>query len=314
MAHKIRTAPIGFSCQQPCGLLFLHFMPSRLFLFICMLLLTVAHSPVAARVNTLKWGIPVTPTDSVRLSQARLESLDSLFRIQSYQKGRVIYSVQHPRPFRNRTPDFYLLSLLCLMLGAIRYFDPRYFALLIGAFRNPGAGRQWKDMLSGAALPNLAMNVFFAAVAGAYIYYLSGGSDNKLLGFRAPLVLPVLIAGMLLIYAGKYAVIRFSGWAFRVEDLADQYLFNVFLVNKIVSIVLLPFVCIIAFAGAEWLKPIGILSGVIALAILSTRYLRSWSAFISFFRGSRFHFFTYLCASEILPMAVLVKWLLHLLS
>jgi hypothetical protein len=261
----------------------------------------------------LKWGIPISIADSVRLSQARQLGIDSLLKVPTYQKGKVIYSIQHPRTFRNRTPDFYLLSLLCLMLGAIRYFDPRYFALLVGAFRNPGTGRQWKDMLSGASIPNLAMNIFFAAVAGAYIYYLSGGANNKLLGFRAPLVLPVLIAGMLVIYAGKYAVIRFSGWAFRVEDLADQYLFNVFLVNKIVAIVLLPFVCFIAFAGVEWLKPIGILSGVIALAVLSTRYLRSWSAFLTFFRGSRFHFFTYLCASEILPMAVLVKWLLHLL-
>ena len=157
------------------------------------------------------------------------------------------------------------------------------------------------------------MNIFFGAVAGAYIYYLSGGGENRIVGVRTPLVLPIMIAGMLLIYAGKYLIIRFSGWAFRVEQLADQYIFNVFLVNKIIGIVLLPFVIIIAFAGHAWLHPIGILSGAIALVLLSTRYLRSWPAFFSFFQGSKFHFFTYLCASEILPMAVLVKWLLHLM-
>jgi hypothetical protein len=199
------------------------------------------------------------------------------------------------------------------MLGAIRYFEPRYFALLLGAYRNPGSGRQWHDMLRAAALPNLAMNAFFAIVAGAYIYYLSNVRANPLLGVRAPLVMPLMIAGMVMIYIGKYAIIRFSGWAFRVESLADQYIFNVFLVNKIMAIILLPFVVLIAFAGHQWVQPLGIVSGTIALAILSTRYLRSWPAFFTFFQGSKFHFFTYLCASEVLPMAVLVKWLLHLI-
>jgi hypothetical protein len=118
---------------------------------------------------------------------------------------------------------------------------------------------------------------------------------------------------MLATYTAKYLILRFSGWVFRAQAFADQYIFNVFLVNKIVGIVLLPFVVLIAFAGPGWREPIGIVSGVLALGVFSTRYLRSWPAFQSLVKGSRFHFFTYLCASEILPMAVLVKWLLHLL-
>lgn len=238
--------------------------------------------------------------------------MDSLLRLSPGQQV-LYYKLERPRPFDNAAPDFYLICGLCLLLGFIRYTEPRYFALLVGAFRNAGAGRQWQDMLRAAVWPNLGMNIFFAAVAGAYIYYLSGGADNGLLGARAPLLLPLLIAGMIGIYAAKYLILRFSGWAFRARVFADQYVFNVFLVNKIVGIVLLPFVVLIAFAGPEWREPIGIVSGVVALGVLSTRYLRSWPAFQALVKGSRFHFFTYLCASEILPMAVLVKWLLHLL-
>ncbi len=205
------------------------------------------------------------------------------------------------------------LTGLCLILGFIRYSDPRYFSLLMGAYTMPGGGRQWKELLQAANISNLGMNIFFGAVAGAYVYYLTAATTTRLLGYRAPLVLILMIVGMLVIYAGKYAVIRFSGWAFRVEELADQYLFNVFLVNKIIGIVLLPFVVIIAFAGKDWVQPMAVLSGCIVIGLLATRYLRSWSVFLTFFKGSRFHFFTYLCASEILPMAVLVKWLLHLL-
>jgi hypothetical protein len=186
--------------------------------------------------------------------------------------------------------------------------------MLLGAYRGTGSGRQWRELLQVAAVANLGMNIFFCAVAGAYIYYITAGTTEKLLaGSRAPLIMLLLIAGMMLMYAGKYLVLRFSGWIFRVEPLANEYIFNVFLVNKIIGIVLLPFVIVIAFAGREWVQPMAIVSGVVVLGLLATRYLRSWSAFYAFFKGSRFHFFTYLCASEILPMAVLVKWLLNLI-
>jgi hypothetical protein len=282
-------------------------------LLLLLLCLVCIGKPVAARVNPQKWGLTFTPQDSLAIDASAKPAIDSFVKLAPARQLRLQYNIQRPKPFNNAAPDFYLLCALCLMLGVVRYFEPRYFALLVGAYRNPGSGRQWHDMLRAAALPNLAMNAFFAIVTGAYIYYLSNVRTNPLLGVRAALVMPLMIAGMIVIYIGKYIIIRFSGWAFRVEDLADQYIFNVFLVNKIIGIVLLPFVVLIAFAGHQWVAPLGIVSGTIALAILSTRYLRSWPAFFAFFQGSKFHFFTYLCASEVLPMAVLVKWLLHLI-
>jgi hypothetical protein len=282
-------------------------------LLLLLLCLVCIGKPAAARVNPQKWGLTFTPQDSLAIDASAKPAIDSFVKLAPARQLRLQYNIQRPKPFNNAAPDFYLLCALCLMLGVVRYFEPRYFALLVGAYRNPGSGRQWHDMLRAAALPNLAMNAFFAIVTGAYIYYLSNVRTNPLLGVRAALVMPLMIAGMIVIYIGKYIIIRFSGWAFRVEDLADQYIFNVFLVNKIIGIVLLPFVVLIAFAGHQWVVPLGIVSGTIALAILSTRYLRSWPAFFAFFQGSKFHFFTYLCASEVLPMAVLVKWLLHLI-
>ncbi len=279
---------------------------------LCLILCAAGAEPARAGINFGSYGISIGTQDSVRINALALTQTDSLLRAGPLRAAASAYNIQKPRAVRNRTPDFYLLALLTLLLGAIRYTNPRYFSLLAGAYRNPGNGHQWRDMLQAAALPNLAMNAYFAAVAGAYIYYISAGTQ-RFLGYKAPLVLLLLIAGMGGMYVAKYLVIRFSGWAFRVESLAGQYLFNVFLVNKIIGIALLPFVIIIAFAGHEWAEPLTALSGAVVIGLLVTRYLRSWPALYAFFKGSRFHFFTYLCASEILPMAVLVKWLLHLL-
>lgn len=283
--------------------------------FLLLVLLFALPVAAGARANPIasRHGITLSAADSQHVLSNAAHYRDSLVHNIPSKSVHTYSAIAKPRAFQNLTVDFYLLTGLCLILGFIRYSDPRYFTLLFGAYRGLGSGRQWRDLLEAAALPNLGMNVFFCAVAGAYIYYL-GGRETGFGGYTNALMLPVLILGMLTIYAGKYVVIRFSGWAFRMEDLAGDYLFNVFLVNKIIGIVLLPFVVIIAFTDAEWLKPMGVVSAAVLIGLLITRYLRSWSAFQAFFKGSRFHFFTYLCASEILPMAVLVKCLLQILD
>ena len=316
MSCKISEASCVKGMTQSGTPLFLHFMQSHTFRVIVLLatLFFACPEESIARVAPQKYGLSFSALDSANISRSVKSGIDSILAAGPLKQQVARYDLQRPRPYRNLTPDFYLLVALCLILGLIRYGDPRYFTMLVGAYRGTGSGRQWRELLQVAAVANLGMNIFFCAVAGAYIYYLTVNTTTKLMGsYRAPLVLLVLIAGMMLIYAGKYLVLRFSGWVFRVEALASEYIFNVFLVNKIIGIVLLPFVIVIAFAGREWVQPMAIVSGVIVLGLLATRYLRSWSAFYAFFKGSRFHFFTYLCASEILPMAVLIKWLLHLI-
>jgi hypothetical protein len=102
-------------------------------------------------------------------------------------------------------------------------------------------------------------------------------------------------------------VVRFSGWAFRVESITEHYLFNVFLINKILGVVLLPFAVIMAFGAQELAQTMEVFSFFIISILFLNRYFRSWQVFGSFFQYSKFHFFTYLCASELLPLAVLMK-------
>ncbi len=295
-------------------LLFLHFMRAAILRSLLLVLsLFAAASAFAVPQATLAkpYGITISSGDSIRVQKAAFLSRDSLLRSGPFKNEKAArFDIQQTRHFRDRTIDFYLLCGLCLLLGMMRYADPRYLHRLTAAYR--GGGRQWKELLQATALTNFFMNLFFCAVAGTYVYYVTASVTERLLGdFPSLIMLPVLIGGMILIYGSKFLVIRFSGWLFRAETLASEYLFNVFLVNKIIAIVLLPFVVILALGGPVWSKPVTIISGIVVLALISTRYLRSWSAFYAFFKGSRFHFFTYLCASEILPMAVLVKWLLH---
>lgn len=267
----------------------------------------------------------VTPQQfgfSFSISEQTLQELswrqtDSLLRAHPYLKDAVPESrIAHVRPFDNDAKDFYLILGLVLFLGIVRAVHPHYFRLVLRSFWQPGgSARGYREQLEQASFPNLLMNLFFGCVTGVWLYYLLQTFSRPAQQLPGALLIFLLAAGILLVYFLKYLAVLFSGWAFRVEALTSQYLFSIFLINKIIAIALLPFVALLAFSNPGWQGPLGIVSLFVAGGLLLTRYVRSWRSFGSFFQYSKFHFITYLCASEILPLIILLKvldrYLLH---
>jgi hypothetical protein len=251
------------------------------------------------------------PPDSVTMSNLDRVSFDSTLSVHPMFGSQVVYSdVQTPRFEDSKTMDFYLLLLLCIVLGVVRFVDERYFLNLWTAFWNPTlSNRQLKDQIQSAGLPEVMMNLFFSVVVGTYLFYVVRWFiPHTADGLGSGLFVLLLIAGVAVIYGAKYTAVRFSGWAFRMEATTEHYLFNVFLINKILSMVLLPFVIVLAFADKNVTGQILYISASLGGLLIINRYLRSWQLFGTFFQNSRFHFFMYLCASELLPLAVLIKF------
>jgi len=158
------------------------------------------------------------------------------------------------------------------------------------------------------------MNIFFTISGGAYVYYATMVlSPQRTAMLPASVLILLMIGGVMAIYLGKYFMIRFSGWALRLEGVTNQYIFNVFLINKIIGVILLPFIMLLAFGNPALAQPVIIVSFIAVGILLINRYTRSWQVFGSFFQYSKFHFFTYLCASELLPLALLMKFMVRAL-
>ncbi len=276
---------------------------------LAVILLLLLHMGAAAKVSPAQYGLPAF-TDTVAMKGQVNWMMDS-FMVHQPQMTKPIVSAYSPlREYTSRSADFYMLLFLCLVLGLIRFSDPRYFIMLWKAFWNPTlSNRQLKEQLQGAGIQNVLMNLFFTMSAGAYIYYIVRlfAPHHHMSSIPASLLLLMMVGGMIVIYVGKYLAVQFSGWAFNVESITEHYIFNVFLINKILAVVLIPFVILLAFADPIWAGPLVVVSLVAVVILLVNRYIRSWQVFGSFFQFSKFHFFTYLCASELLPLAVLMK-------
>ena len=95
-----------------------------------------------------------------------------------------------------------------------------------------------------------------------------------------------------------------------MSEAADSYVFIVFIINKMIGILLLPFLVVLAFAVGN-VYTVGLtLSWCLFGGLLIYRLILSFGAVRNQVRVNLFHFFLYLCAFEIAPLLLVYKGLL----
>jgi len=237
---------------------------------------------------------------------------DSFFKVHPLfaTKGTVSFTSKE-HLFLDKTFEFYFILVLIAIIGLIRYFEPQYLSDLFRSLISPPhSGLTNKEKTQSASFLSFCLNIFFTISVAVYVFYLLDFiAPNYVSDSHKTFLIPILAFTFMMIYLGKYLVIKFSGWAFRIEDITERYLYNVFVLNKVLGIILLPFVVVIAFGNVVFEQTAQYISIALIWLMFLYRYVRSWQVFGTFFRYSKFHFFTYLCASELLPLAVLMKLL-----
>lgn len=205
---------------------------------------------------------------------------------------------------------FYLLVFLLIVFAVLRKLFPKYFSDLFRLFfRTTLKQRQIREQLMQTPLPSLMLNGFFVISAGLYISFLlkhftvSPVEDFWLMFFYASI-------GLSIAYIVKFISLKVSGWLFNMSEAADSYVFIVFIINKMIGILLLPFLVVLAFAVGN-VYTVGLtLSWCLLGGLLIYRLILSFGAVRNQVRVNLFHFFLYLCAFEIAPLLLVYKGLL----
>ncbi len=216
-----------------------------------------------------------------------------------------------PKKQSNNQLFFYIITFLFLILGIAKTFYSRYFTTLFRVFFNTSLRQtQLTDQLEQAKLPSLIFNVFFIITSGLYIYFVtqfwSAGKapSNKYLLFFC-------IIAVAICYTVKYLSLLFTGWLTNSIAETKTYIFIIFLLNKVIGIFLLAVIPIIAF-GNKTAATYAILFSLIGIALVFLlRFFRSYSLLQTKLKISRIHFFIYVISLEILPLAIISKFILH---
>jgi hypothetical protein len=154
---------------------------------------------------------------------------------------------------------------------------------------------------------SVGLHTIFYINMGLYIYYLIDFKDYPQVFKNVFLSVFIYSLFILLIYNIKSFTSKILGYLFLVQENFAQYIHNVNLYNKNIGLFLFPIVIIYPFAIDE-MKPIVIYAGLILM--LGLFLLRSYrSAQIIMKKGiSLFYLILYLCAVELLPVLLLVKF------
>lgn len=222
---------------------------------------------------------------------------------------RPVYLIVNERKVTTKDELFYLICGLVFLLAFIKLAFDRYFSSITKLFFQPTVRqKQTKEQLLQSNLPSFFLNLFFVLSAGAYVTLLT--QYYQLSDIRLLKLIIYISAVLLVLYTTKYIILLFAGWVFNVHEAVDSYSFIVFLVNKVLGILLLPFVVVIAFSQKSFVEMAVIISVVMIAIMFIYRFIASFGPVMKEIKVGIFHFILYIIALEVIPLFLIYKILI----
>lgn len=212
---------------------------------------------------------------------------------------------------KERNPEdkdglFYTLIAILSIVAFTKVIFPRYFINMFSLlFQTSYRQKQSIEQLTNNKISSILLNVVFIFSIAMYVTLIF--ERSQLLHFNFWMIYAYCIVAFIIIYTFKFVFLHFMGWIFNTEDAMDSYSFIVFLNNKIIAIVLLPFIFILAFSDGQVLAISLIISYVLIGIALLYRFFIVMSSLRTTLKVNPLHFFLYLCGVEILPLLLIYK-------
>ena len=220
-----------------------------------------------------------------------------------------VYQIVKLRQPQRKDDLFYLVAGLVFLLAFIKLFFSKYFTNIFRLFFQPSfRQKQTREQLMQSSLPSFLLNLFFLFSAGIYIALLI--QYYRLISLSFWLLFLYCTLGLLLLYLGKYVLLSFSGWVFNVKEASATYIFVVNLINKILGVMLLPFIFVVAFSTSQLVEVSVTLSIMLVILLFFYRFVVSFAPVRREVSVSALHFVIYILAFEIIPLLLIYKSLI----
>lgn len=221
-------------------------------------------------------------------------------------KHSKVYMLSPWQHIQNKDVLFYSLVFLVAFLAIIKLSFSKYFSgLFKQLLQQSNKQRQTQEQIIQNNFPSLLLNFLFVLSGGMFIALLAFNKHWVQESFWLLFLYSTVL--LIIIYGFKYIFLLFFGWLFNLSKATDTYTFIVFLINKILGIIFIPILFIIAFSPSFIAETVLSITIILLTILFLYRYWLSFLAIRNNLKVSAFHFFLYLCAIEILPLAILYK-------
>jgi hypothetical protein len=221
------------------------------------------------------------------------------------------FSLQLVERVQTHQPTWYFVYLF-LLLGLLAWIRIYYGNILVqtvqAATNYQAASKMFKNnSLLQNQLDGILYVFYFLSMAFSLFFFelKTGLSPYGLQGVRLFLFDVALLAG---IFIARVLVHNIAGIIFNRLRPVREYLYNMFIFNKLLGLVALPLVFLLVYTRGTlqeilfWFT-VFVLSGILAMRLIrAVVYSYRKEVLI-------FYMFLYLCALEITPLVLLYRWL-----
>ncbi len=217
------------------------------------------------------------------------------------------FFVSTEKGFEGKETFFYVMCALLLLLGLFKKFYNQYFSNIFRVYFNTSLRQsQLSEQLLQARLPSFMLNIYFVIIAGIFVWLLFSRAEGTVI--QKPLyLLQVCIGVVAVVYLIKYCFLKFVGWVSGIGEATDYYIFIIFLVNKLLALLLLPYIILLAFGKEEWMGIIETLALLSAGVLLASRYIKSYAVAGHKLSVKPFHFLLFIAGAELIPILLIYK-------
>ena len=218
-----------------------------------------------------------------------------------------------PVAVSRETPDwlFFVLLLIIALLTWLKVFYRKNVIQIFEAFfSNVIANQIIRDENILVQRASVLLTITFNLAAALLLYLLSEIYDWQVpyagSGFSKFIIFALLIS---FAYTAKFIILKFAGFIFRVDKAIATYIFNIFIINNVLGIILILLVIGIAYLPSNTIIYLAPAAAMFVIIAYIYRFLRGIIIGFSYKSYSNLYLFLYLCALEIAPLIVFVKLL-----
>ena len=201
----------------------------------------------------------------------------------------------------------WIMALIVLSVMIIGYlfsaFNSRFNSVGKAFFTMRFANQLAREEYSLTNPVSIFLSINFLLTCSLFILQLISASTIFYFGTEMNFIsFLIVILCVLVVYIVKILSLKILGFIFDKQIVAGEYTFNIFLVNQILGIGLIPVIIFIAY-GKQSFESGFIYAGIALMAIAF--FIRVGKGAISALAGGEvtlFYLFLYLCTLEILPL------------
>ncbi|MBK7764183.1 MAG: DUF4271 domain-containing protein [Bacteroidetes bacterium] len=210
---------------------------------------------------------------------------------------------------QNKTTAFFFTMGLLFCFAILKLAFSRYFSNLWMVFTTLHTSkRHMKEQLDNDQRASLWFFLVFCASLGFLLFKFL--SNKPVFHFNQQVYLQYLIcvAAIVILVKARAALLSLLAWIYEAGNWAQTYLFSNKLTHEFIGVLLFP-LCILLITGPQNIQtPVLWFAIILCGTLMLYDYVRNFSILRNLFRGNFVHFLLYLCAFEILPILIIIRY------